>query len=529
MSAPARSSWRASMSDPRGRALTIAMSDQVFRSDRPARIADQLRLPDREIRDPAIPLRLGTRRNVAGQRSWGRSFPGIVVPAVMARLRRKTRAVILAGEEHALRTYLEKRRREGIRLNLLNLLGEAILGEAEARARLKRYIRLIERPDVDYVSVKISSVLSQINLIDYEASVDAIRNRLRDLYRAAMRSMPAFVNLDMEEYRDLHLTIDAFRRTLEEPEFRQFLAGIVLQAYLPDSHQHQKDLTAWAMRRVAAGGAPIKVRIVKGANLGMERVDASLHGWPEATFSTKTEADANYNRMVEWALEPEHARAVHSGIASHNLFDVAWAILLRRRNGVEQFAEIEMLEGMANPQARAVKSAAGGILLYAPVVKREDFRSAISYLLRRLDENAAEGNFLHDLFGMTASDARWEAQKNAFLAALLNRGRVSSAARRTQDRKTEAPRFDPDGPFHNEPDTDWSLPHNQRWIRAFVGRWKDAAIPDIPLQIDGTLFTRESVRNRPGGISLFAGCARMRSIWRSMPRWRRVRRGAGRP
>ena len=82
--------------------------------------------------------------------------------------------------------------------------------------------------------------------------------------------------------------------------------------------------------------------------------------------------------MVTYGMRPEHARAVHLGIASHNLFDVAYALLLRNHYGVQDAVECEMLEGMANHQARAVQATAGGILLYAPVVKRADFHSAIS-------------------------------------------------------------------------------------------------------------------------------------------------------
>ena len=41
-------------------------------------------------------------------------------------------------------------------------------------------------------------------------SMDAIKERLRALYRAAQPE-GKFVNLDMEEYRDLALTVAAFR------------------------------------------------------------------------------------------------------------------------------------------------------------------------------------------------------------------------------------------------------------------------------------------------------------------------------
>src|SRR3989454_9658672 len=125
-------------------------------------------------------------------------------------------------------------------------------------------------------------------------------------------------------------------------------AGVVLQAYLPDSHRVQRELTAWALARRAGGGAPIKLRIVKGANLAMERIEAAVHGWPQAPYERKIEVDANYKRMLEYGCRPERAEAVHLGVASHNLFDVAYGLALRAAHHVEPWGECEILEGMAN-------------------------------------------------------------------------------------------------------------------------------------------------------------------------------------
>ena len=135
----------------------------------------------------------------------------------------------------------------------------------------------------------------------------------------------------MEEYRDLHLTIAVFTRLLEQPKMQHLEAGIVLQAYLPDAVAALQALTGWAKARRAAGGAGIKVRIVKGANLAMERVDATVHDWPLATWSTKQDSDTNYKRMLVRALTPENLDAVRIGVAGHNLFDLAFAWLLAQR------------------------------------------------------------------------------------------------------------------------------------------------------------------------------------------------------
>ena len=488
----------AMMDDPQGKALTMVLSDQAFRSHNPARIADQVSYLLEKYGVPryfAWWEQLGL--HIGGV--VGKVLPRIVVPAIVARLRAETKYVILPGEEKPLQTYIHKRRQLGTRLNL-NQLGEAILGEGEAKRRLKAYLDLLARPNVEYISVKISSVYSQINLVAFDETVKAIKEPLRTLYRAAQtnqyvplngkyapfnskyvplngndiqsngQTTPKFVNLDMEEYRDLHLTVAAFQQVLDEAEFQSLKVGIVLQAYLPDSAEVQQTLTKWARERVERGGAPIKIRIVKGANLAMEEVEAALSGWEQAPYANKTDVDANYKRMVHYGCQPENAPAAQLGIASHNLFDIAYAMLLRAQNGVERWVEFEMLEGMANQQARVIQDVAGGVLLYAPVVKNEDFHSAIAYLVRRLDENTAPQNFLHDLFGLQVGTPSWQKQKKMFLDAVERQDKASDQPRRQQNRITEHPCFTADEPFSNAPDTDWSLPANQAWIRAVVRR-----------------------------------------------------------
>ena len=480
------------MADPHGKELTIALADQAFRSRRPERVADQLAYL---LERYGVPRYMDWWERVGlllGQ-AMAHYLPSLVVPPVMHRLRHETQNVILPGEEEDLRRYIAERRRAGVRLNL-NQLGEAILGEAEAARRLQAYVALLARDDVEYISVKVSSVFSQIDLVAFRATVTRVAERLRTLYRAAAghrythpdgRVTPKFVNLDMEEYRDLDLTVTAFREVLDEPEFLALSAGIVLQAYVPDSHRVQRALTEWAVGRCARGGAPIKLRIVKGANLAMERIDAAVHGWSQAPYERKPEVDANYKRMLEYGCRPERAAAVHLGVASHNLFDIAYGLVLREAQHVEPWVEFEMLEGMANHQARAVHARAGGLLLYAPVVRAEDFHSAIAYLVRRLDENTAPENFLRHVFDLEPGSPDWMAERDRFLGAFALEAGLTDAPRRTQDRwRPPLPR-PPGAAFENDPDTDWTLAANRAWSDEVVDRWRKRPPENIPLQVGG--------------------------------------------
>ncbi|BCM94324.1 1-pyrroline-5-carboxylate dehydrogenase [Abditibacteriota bacterium] len=460
------------MDDVAGKAFLFAMVDETFRASNPRNTARRWRGILRDFGVPQYPafhekamMQLGSLGSLV--------LPQIVMPLVQATMRAQTSRVILSGEEKALHDFLDRRKKEGFSINL-NQLGEAVLGEAEANHRLEQALRTLARPDVNYISIKISAIFSQINLLAWDDTLHEIKERLRKLYRVALEQHK-FVNLDMEEYRDLALTIAAFKEVMDESEFHKLEAGIVLQAYLPDSFGAQQGLVAWARERIENGGAGIKIRLVKGANLAMERVEAELHGWHPAPYASKPETDANFRRMLEWGCQPENARVARLGVASHNLFDVALALILREKMGVRERVEIEMLEGMAPHQARVVKDEAGGLLLYAPVVKRDDFLSALAYLIRRLDENTSAGNFLRDSFGLTPDSEEWHRQREAFVWGWENRHTIFDGSARA------LPATQPtEDKFDNAADSDWTQKAVRDELWETIHAWQVPSLPALP-------------------------------------------------
>ncbi len=410
-------------------------------------------------------------------------LPGVVMPLVRRRLRAESDGVIIPAEDPAFAQYSAARRDAGVRVNV-NVLGEAILGDREARHRLDLILARLARPDVDYVSVKISAVCPNVSALAFDATVSAVSDRLRELYRAAAAHRPAkFVNLDMEEYRDLGLTVDAFTRVLDEPEFAGLEAGIVLQAYLPDAHAFGHRLAEWARARHAAEAGRIKIRVVKGANLAMEDVDAEMRGWPLAPYGSKADVDASYKALLDLLLDERYDDAVRIGLASHNLFDLAWGLLAQRDlagRGRADRLELEMLEGMAVAQADAVRAEAGDLLLYAPIVRRDDFAAAIAYLVRRLDENTSPDNFLTHVFDLEAGNEQFRTEADKFRAAVAARRSVRTDPHRTQDRSLPVAPIGIDAPFRNEPDTDFTRPANRAWLAEGL-----AAPPstDVPAEV----------------------------------------------
>ncbi len=62
---------------------------------------------------------------------------------------------------------------------------------------------------------------------------------------------------------------------------------------------------------------------------------------------------------------------------------------------------------------------------------------------------------------------------------------MSRQPRRTQDRRTEQRRFDPDAPFANEPDTDFTQAANRAWIREALATEHPAELPPLVTTTDG--------------------------------------------
>ena len=450
------------LSDPDGLAFAVGFVDGVVRPEDHRVAAERLRAIAR--RPPAfLPWHLRQAVRLGG--AVAPVAPGLVVPIARRVLRQMVGHLILDAGESKLGPAIARLRERGVDLNL-NLLGEAVLGDREAGRRLEGTERLLRRDDVDYVSIKVSSTSAPHQPWGFDAAVAEIVERLEPLYRIAAASpTPKFINLDMEEYRDLELTIAVFTALLDRPEFHGLEAGIVLQAYLPDALGALQRLHEWAQARVDAGGAPIKVRVVKGANLPMETADANLHGWPLATWGSKLETDANYLRVLDWALTPERVRSVRIGIAGHNLFDLALAWLAARRRGADAGIEFEMLLGMAQQQAEVVRREVGGLRLYTPIVRAAEFDVAIAYLIRRLEEGASPENFMSALFHLADTPALFARERDRFLdsvAALPASDAPPPPPRRRQDR-TAAPFPTPRHGFANTPDSDPALLANQAW------------------------------------------------------------------
>ncbi len=326
----------------------------------------------------------------------------IAAPLVRATLRGLSRR-FMGGNTlpRALRT-LARLRSRGMHYSL-DLLGEAVVSEREADAYQQAYLDLLAGLPRDRagtvlpeVSLKLTSLSSRIHPADPRGSVDAICARLRPILAAA-RTAQAGLTFDMEHYDVKHIVLQCFRELLMEPEFRDWPhAGIVVQAYLHDAPECLQALLDWTKLR----GAPIKVRLVRGAYWDAESILAHQHGWTLPVWDRKARTDACFEACLERLFA--HRDSVFPAVATHNVRSLACGMALAERYGLDDGAyEFQMLYGMADDLKQALVALGYPLRVYVPY---GETLPGMAYLVRRLLENTSGQTILDTGMGRIRRD-----------------------------------------------------------------------------------------------------------------------------
>lgn len=458
------------LNDQKGKSFFTAMTDQFFRTHSPRRLASQL---SHLILSRGVPrsLPFSERIKISSFKLLGPVLPRPFVMLAKRSILKEVGAYLIPDTGKRMTRALHHLNQKGINANV-NYLGEAITGAQQANERIQHYCELLAHPDIHTLSIKLSGILFPIDVLNWDVTLQAATEKLSHIFRAAMAhpgiddSPHKFVYLDMESYRELHITVEAFKRTLRLPEFNNLYAGIAIQAYLPDSFAIQQDLTQWAQDRIDSGGAPIRMRLVKGANMGLEAVESDEYGWEMPTFTNKLDTDSQFKRMLQYGVKPKAAMAMHLAIGSHNIFDIAYALLERAEKGVEEYVSFELLYGMAEPMRKTLQMLIETTLTYCPATSEKDIHHAISYLVRRIDEATSPDNYLTRSFRIKPGSVEWRFESERFLRSFGPLENDPAAPFRQQNRLIDGYCCDSlNRPFKNDAPTDVSLPENRKWIR----------------------------------------------------------------
>jgi RHH-type transcriptional regulator, proline utilization regulon repressor / proline dehydrogenase / delta 1-pyrroline-5-carboxylate dehydrogenase len=416
-----------------------------------------------------------------------RRLPSWAVTRLTERGMQRMAESLIAGRDatDALPTLKRLRRRHtGF---TLDLLGEACLSDAESEDYARRYNDLLDylpprvarwgedrvidqspygpEPRVN-VSLKVSSLYSQIDPLDFEGSRRALVSAMKPLFLKA-RDNGVFLSIDVERFIHRDLTYAAFADLCRDPELRDYPhLGIAVQAYMRDSAEIVQGLIHLARDR----GTPFTVRLVKGAYWDYETILTAQEHWPPPVFLRKAETDAQFERLAKKIID--NWQWTRPALGTHNIRSIAVGMAAAEAAGLPAAAvEVQVLHGMADSIRRAAVHQGYRVREYVPV---GELIPGMAYLVRRLLENTANESFLRLTF------AEHEDPESLLAPPALRQATEEGGA---QAQSAEDGSYTP---FQNEPRTDFSREASRTAMEKALGTIAASAGRDYALLIDGS-------------------------------------------
>lgn len=444
--------------DPDFRVKLLRFVDVLPTLRTSAAVADHVRQYFRE--ESPLPLRMGSA--MAGAPPFRPVLSRVVRQGVFAMSGRFIAGATPAEALPRLRELV----REGTGYTI-DLLGEATLSDIEAAAYESRYNELIEVLARDplnpgapaaiqqpNVSLKLSALTARFEPAAPRATSEAVRQRLGPLFARA-RELGVFVNVDMEQHRFKDLSHSIVEDALGGGDLARWDgAGVVVQAYLRSGLEDLARLRALAERR----GAPLTIRLVKGAYWDEEAIVARQEGHPVPVFGVKPATDASFERCTD-ALAAAYP-ALRPAFGTHNPRSIAQAMVRCEQAGIpREDMEFQFLYGMAEGLRKAVAGMGYRTRVYVPA---GEILPGMAYLVRRLLENTSnESWFMH----------RHEESDPAM--ALV------------PPEAAEPPPADPPAGFANHPPAEFHLPGPRREMEAALAAARGGFGASHPLLISG--------------------------------------------
>jgi proline dehydrogenase len=242
----------------------------------------------------------------------------------------------------------------------LDLLGESVHNEAEARAAGQAYIAMLDRIHERKADANVSVKLTAMGLDISEELCVATMHKI--LQRA--RDYGTFVRIDMESSEYTQRTLDLFEQRLY-PAYRENV-GIVLQSYLYRTFadvQHANMIKA-------------RVRLCKGAYKEPETV----------AYPDKKDVDSSYIRSMHELM----SKGNYPGIATHDEAIIKEAKRFAKANDIAPSRyEFQMLYGVRRDLQDRLVREGYRMRVYVPFGTQW-----YPYLMRRLAERPANVAFI---------------------------------------------------------------------------------------------------------------------------------------
>lgn len=458
---------------PGGAAFAIDVVNSVLRPQDARAVARNLERLSHDVPDG---ISWGTEFDTHISAGLASLSANATVPRVRERYFRLFSHLLLRLDVRELQEHLvDLTRAGGIRPTLVPIATSAS-GQHEANRQAADVRDVLLRDDVESVSFRVSAMTGCWRLVDLDGLVDDVVARVTPLFDIAARAEGAkIIDLEVATFDELEPTLRVFERMAND--FPQLVVGIALPDAFPDSLPALRRVAEIARKRRARGGEEVTVRITRGEFFPEERAVAEAHGWHPAVFASDAERDAQYVRLLDFALLPAQTAVLRVVSATHDLFLTAFAWRLARARGVERRLEHEFRLGLASSDVEAVKRDVGGVRILAPVMHSGQLPLAAPYLMRRLADLASKTGAGARSTEPAASKAQFVQEEARFRAALDDSRRPVAPTLRHQD-------------FVRAEVADFTNSATREWALGVVERSRDSAAGE-------ELLSRSAVEDIP--------------------------------
>ncbi|MNU87051.1 bifunctional proline dehydrogenase/pyrroline-5-carboxylate dehydrogenase [compost metagenome] len=222
--------------------------------------------------------------------------------------------------------------------------------------------------------------ISEADLKEYHETVERVNRICKEAYDAAV---PVFIDAEETWIQDVIDRI-CHEMILKYNQERAIVFNTV-QMYRHDRLEFLKNSIAWAK----AEGVQYGVKLVRGAYMEKERRRAAENNYPSPIQPNKETCDSDYDRALEFLVEPENLAQMALCAGSHNEDSSAFLADLISKKGIDKTDKriyFAQLLGMSDHISYTLASQGYNVAKYVPY---GPVKEVIPYLFRRADENTS--------------------------------------------------------------------------------------------------------------------------------------------
>ncbi len=351
-------------------AVTAALELKRLAPEAPA----TMRTPDRLL------LRAG------GAVSLG--LPWAVMPVAKRWLRDRLSHLVLATKSPATVTEALRRITEAGVTAVVRPLGDPVLGPASVAREVDRLVALAALPSVTHLVVDPARLVPGGS--DWSADADVVdaARLLRPVLDAAEKHHTT-VLLEPTCVRWARLIPAILELALADSALDRVRVGVGFLAELPESREFYSQVSRWAMRRVADGGAPVEAVIGVGRVAARERGEAMRAGLPVPVVEGDEAVTAQLLGLIELALHAGRAVALRPVIATEDPLLIAATVEAAAKLGASDLFSVRLRAGVAPGLASSLVGAVPELRVCLPVTHPREYGGAIDLLVPLALEAAA--------------------------------------------------------------------------------------------------------------------------------------------